>query len=667
MNLKGMKMMKIHPDDLCSLFPSEVQWIPDNINSTNGFFLQREKGSFTVESLGPFVLRGAALWMSLAREGPYWMEPFFGSAREAVPKETQLLLWKLSDSQYGVFLPLVSEDYRFTLESDDRGIRLAISGDLTSGIADPMLLSYIGCGSNYYQLVEDAMQLAAIRLKTFRLRKEKNEPAFLNGLGWCTWDAFYHDVDEEKVLKGLDSFSRGGVRPKFLILDDGAWDTEGDMLNDFAIQAAKFPSGLSKLVEKVKQCYGIEWFGIWHAFQGYWAGINPEGNLGRKYRWLHNRAIIRPWEAKEEDVYLIESEEACRFFNDLYRFLSKAGINLVKVDGQSALELFTDSKCNSNVSIMKTFQEAMQGSAQHHFGGNLIHSMCHGSDIPFNMKSSTVWRNSQDYFPEKGFDAQQKHIFINAMNNIWSSTFAIPDWDMFQTHQESSYFHAAARSISGGPIYVCDKPEKQNFDILNMLTISDGVVLRCDRPALPTSDCLFINCYEEPHLLKIANRVGDIGIIGLFHCYKGGGELSGSFLPSEVPELEGQQFAVYFNRESNLVVADADTVLQVVLSTMMFELISLTPIRQRFAPIGLLDKFNNAASIVKWVSLGNKHEVQLKDGGGSVGMYCKEEPTSVQINGCLSDYSYNSVNGLMTVSAPKGDPIVVEVTLPTRI
>lgn len=34
----------------------------------------------------------------------------------------------------------------------------------------------------------------------------------------------------------------------------------------------------------------------------------------------------------------------------------------------------------------------------------------------------------------------------------------IPDWDMFQTVHEYSGFHAAARCVSGGPIYIVCSP-----------------------------------------------------------------------------------------------------------------------------------------------------------------------------------------------------------------
>ncbi|OCT15507.1 hypothetical protein A8709_15645 [Paenibacillus pectinilyticus] len=658
-----MKTKSLHFDDIIQVSTSADQWKVNKSDPVGGWFIECERiASRFMERIGPICLEKAVRWLSLSRIDPYWMEPYVGATGEAIPADTQLLLWERSDGLYGVILPLVCADCRTTLASDEHGIHLRIKGELPASDEATVALAYIGYGADYAALVEKAMHAAAARVKTFRLREAKSAPPFLQGLGWCTWDAFYHEVDEAKLLEGLESFKTGGVIPQFIILDDGAWDTEGDWISDFSINASKFPSGLGPFIQKVKQCYGVTWFGIWHAFQGYWAGIQPEGALARRFAWFHNRAVIRPWAPEEVDLYLVEPEEAPRLYNELYQFLAEVGVDMVKVDGQSALELFAHGKRNV-VSTMRAYQEAMQSAAQRYFDGNLIHSMCHGSDIPFHMNSSLVWRNSQDYFPTKGMADQQKHIYVNAMNNIWSSTFAIPDWDMFQTHQEGAAFHAAARSISGGPIYVCDKPGQQNFDLLQKLTISGGVVLRCESPALPTADCVLVNCLGFPQILKVRNYAGVSGLLGLFHCFKGGGRLSTSISSRAIPGLTGERFAVYCNRQQMLRIVAAEEELQLTLDTAEYELVSFTPIQRGFAPIGITDKFNHAGSIAEWEVTENGHKVFVKDGGAVILMYCETIPQEVRIDGCGTDFTYDEVHGILHISAPIGNAVVIEVLL----
>jgi hypothetical protein len=47
-------------------------------------------------------------------------------------------------------------------------------------------------------------------------------------LGWCTWDAFYHDVSAQGIAAGLQSFNDAGVKPRWIIIDDG-WQVRAGM------------------------------------------------------------------------------------------------------------------------------------------------------------------------------------------------------------------------------------------------------------------------------------------------------------------------------------------------------------------------------------------------------------------------------------------------------
>ena len=58
-----------------------------------------------------------------------------------------------------------------------------------------------------------------------RNRKRGLGPSFVNYFGWCTWDSFYTDLSSNRVISGLESFKSTGVRPRFLILDDG-WQVQ---------------------------------------------------------------------------------------------------------------------------------------------------------------------------------------------------------------------------------------------------------------------------------------------------------------------------------------------------------------------------------------------------------------------------------------------------------
>ncbi len=651
MPAKSPKLLSSLPAGLCR------QKDPNGV----GQFLLADRSVLKAGLAAGLRLAGLAKWFALTRPGLYWMHPAFGTEPSSVPAETQMLLWRRTDGQYGLLVPLVAGDIRATLAGGEEGLGLSFEGALPGEEPESARVLFAAAGADPFALVASAMDAVADALRTFRPRTQKNEPAFLDWLGWCTWDAFYHTVDEAKVLAGLKSFRDGGVQPGFVILDDGWKDVQGDHLNEFRANPEKFPNGLAPLIRRAKREFGVRLFGAWHCFEGYWAGINPAGPLAQRYRLVHNAAVIRPWikPEKTEKLYLVHPDDIHRFFQEFHHFLRAEGVDMVKVDGQSALELFTKGRLG-RVSTMRTFQEALQGAAQTHFTGNIIHCMSNGSDVALHMAASQGWRNSQDYFPKRGDEAQQAHVHLNAMNSFWTGTFSIPDWDMFQTHGAAPAYHAAARALSGGPVYVCDYPGQQDFDLLRKLVTTDGRALRPDRPALPAEDCLLTDCRREAKLLKVTNRCGPIGLLGLFHCQAGGGSIRDRYRPADVHDLPGTRFAAWHHTTGQLAVLGRDKARAVELGPVEFELVTLAPIEKGFAVLGLLDKFAAPAAVTGFGLLEGAAWARLRD-GGRVGFYCQQPPAAVRVNGRKARFAHDAATGLLTVAAPTGGP--VEVTL----
>lgn len=68
----------------------------------------------------------------------------------------------------------------------------------------------------------DTVDIDVLKGGSFRMgRTRALGPSFSNYFGWCTWDSFYTDLSSNRVIRGLESFKRTGVTPRFLILDDG--------------------------------------------------------------------------------------------------------------------------------------------------------------------------------------------------------------------------------------------------------------------------------------------------------------------------------------------------------------------------------------------------------------------------------------------------------------
>jgi len=616
-----------------------------------------------VEKLGLLQPVDARRWTAIGTfASPYWNQVRHGTDWNDIPAQTQFLVWERSEGGYGLLLPLLSGDYVHTLQGEKKGVRLVATTGLKGRPEDNAAVAYAAAGSDLYQLVNKAMKEVAGQLGSFRLREEKAVPAFVDRLGWCSWDAFYSQVDEPKFLSALRSFRAGGITPGFTILDDGWLQNKGDLLLGFGMNGEKFPHGLASLVRQAKGEFGVEFFGIWHAMNGYWGGVDPRSPLGKKYDIYRSKGLIRPWlGSKRDPVYLVDPRQADRFFTEFHDTLKAGGVDLVKVDGQSALAEFTRPHCG-RVSAMRSYQQALQTSAVRHFDGGIIHCMSNGLDVAYQMEQTVVWRNSDDFFPKRNSSAQQLHVCTNALNNLWTGTFALPDWDMFQSHHRTAEFHAAARALSGGPVYVCDKPGRQNFRVLRKLASSDGRVWRCDRPALPAPESVFANCLTEPVLLKIHNQSGAAGLIGFFHCSAVRKKLTGSFSPADIPGLSGSHFIARRYSTGRVQEMHLEDEAGVVLPRMGFEIVTLTPVLSgSVAVLGRLDRYTGVTS-VEAASVGTEGDcrVSVRESGRYL-FWCRESATVTDEQGRKLPFKYNRKTKLLTVEIKAAGVMIVRV------
>jgi raffinose synthase len=53
--------------------------------------------------------------------------------------------------------------------------------------------------------------------------------------------------------------------------------------------------------------------------------------------------------------------------------------------------------------------------------------------------------------------------------------------------------HACARAVSGGPVYVSDRPGTMGATVLAKVAVRNGRVPQCLGVGLPTTGCLFSN------------------------------------------------------------------------------------------------------------------------------------------------------------------------------
>lgn len=623
-----------------------------NCPKQGGFLRVTHAANKQQETLGLIQIPRMKRWLALgAYSGPYWNRVCYGTSYSELPKRTHFFLWEREDGAYGILFPLLAGDYVVTVQGNGKGIHLHADGGRPEPMKKNTIVAYTATGRNIYRLIDDAMRTISRRYKSFRLRGEKVTPAFADYFGWCTWNACYHDVNAEKILKSMESLRRGGIRPGFVLLDDGWQDVRKDMLNSFGINQTRFPGGFSPLTAKLKKEYGVKFFGVWHAFQGYWLGVHPQGKLAHKYKLYKERGIIRPWVddgKKHETVYVVHPRQAGQFFAEYHKALKKEGVELLKVDVQSGLKEFTEDHFG-RASAMELYQKGLQASAMKNFKGNLIHCMSNSLDVAYNMDLTTVWRNTDDFIPGLPSGWQQEHIRANAINNLLTATFSLPDWDMFQSHHRYAEFHAASRALSGGPVYISDKLGSENFAVIRKVAAHDGRVYRCDRPCLPCVDSIFTDSRKERALLKIHNKSGHIGLLGFFHCSEKSVRISTEFCAADIPDVSGTEFIARRHGSGKIERLLRDEKSAVSLPRMGFEIVTLSPVISGWiAPLGLAGRYVGATSIKTVAVSDGIAEIQVREPGEYL-VWCNQAPAKVEVDNAKVPVDFNRKTGLLKV------------------
>ena len=594
------------------------------------------------------------------RAEPDWMLPTAGDAIGQVPAETQWLLARRGDGRFLLVVPLVDADFRFSLEAEGETLRLVGQSDDARHVGTGGLGLYVAIGDCPYALQATGAERVAQRLGGCRLRRDKPVPDFVDRFGWCTWDAFYHEVSQEKVRAGLESFRAIGVEPRLVILDDGWQQIERQPTGESRLVGLgandKFGGDLTPTVAMAKDEFGVERFLVWHAVIGYWGGVDGRAlpryevceaakNFGvgiRKHRidvdqWLGGPA-----------VGLVPARTIGAFYHDYHRGLRAMGVDGVKVDNQGVLEGLAYGQ-GGRVALNRAYREALEGSVQVHFDGALINCMSNASETWYFAAASNCIRTSTDFWPKRP-ETHGLHQYTNAQVCMWFAEFQHPDWDMFQSGHPMGAYHAAARAVSGGPIYVSDKPGEHDADLLRRLVLSDGRVPRCDEVGRPTRDCLCRDPTCEAVALKIFNRAGDAALLGLFHArYDLGMPIPTTAAPADVPGLEGERFACYRQQAGELRLLTRDERWELELAEGSWELVTIVPVVDDHAVIGLIDKLATPAT-VDAVEPGDDGELTIAVAdGGELLVWVARRPAEVTVDGTPVGARFDADSGCLRI------------------
>ncbi|XAR50262.1 Galactinol--sucrose galactosyltransferase [Bertholletia excelsa] len=637
-------------------------------------------------------------FLSLFRCKIWWMIPRVGKLGSEIPMETQLLLLEAraelavgddnsssknpENTFYILLLPVLDGPFRASLQgTPSNELQFCIeSGDAYVETNRAFEAVFINWGDNPFELIKSSIEILMTHKGTFTHIEHKKVPPHLDWFGWCTWDAFYKDVDPEGIREGIERFAT-----RLADIKENSKFRGSGMGSSF--------TDLHEFVTFIKEKYGLKFVYMWHALLGYWGGLLPSSKTLKKY----NPKIKYPRQSpgnvgnlrdvamdclEKFGVGLIDPEKVYDFYSDFHSYLASCGVDGVKVDVQNVLETLGGG-FGGRVLLTKKYQDALEQSALRNFkNNNIICCMSLNSDSIYSLKRSAVARVSEDFMPRKP-TFQTLHVATVAFNSLLLGEIVVPDWDMFQSNHDTAEFHAAARALGGCAVYVSDKPGDHDFKVLRKLVLPDGYVLRARHAGRPTRDCLFTDpVMDRTSLLKIWNMNKFSGIIGAFNC-QGAGiwplklvtegisnseathlTLSGHVSPLDV-EFLGEivsdnwngDCAVFAFHSGSLLRLPKEGNVNVSLTTLQYEIYTISPIRifnqdLQFAPVGLLDMFNSGGAIEALYCFQESSgcKVKLKARGcGQFGAYSNTRPLRCLVDMEDVEFAYNLEDGFLKV------------------
>lgn len=514
---------------------------------------------------------------------PWWTDAAFPMGLAEVPERTQLMLAR-TDRGALFLLPLVGDMYKTELCGGEGGLKLSmciydcgydrLEGAMIALAADED--PYTAVENGFARCVENDL------IRT-RLKADKEYPEMMESLGWCSWNAFYHEVDERGLLAKLDELKEKHVPVGWVLIDDGWSPVEDGKLIGLHEDQAKFPGGLRSFIRRAHEEYGVGQVGVWHAFNGYWQGIHEDSPLVREMRHAFTRT---------KDGHLLpgfEFGQSFEFFNAWHQWLREQGVDFVKVDNQSSLLSFVRN--NAPMKAIAETHRALEASVRLNFTAPLINCMGMSNENEFNRADSVVSRNSDDFFPdrENGFVS---HVIQNAYNSVFYDQLYVCDYDMWWTVHPTAVVSAVLRAVSGGPIYVSDKVGQTDPAMLLPLIEEDGRIIRCDHAAKPALSCLFEDVRRTTGVLKVTNRCGANAVTAVFNLT---GEEKTCRVAFEDTECErGTRYLAYLHFAKKYV--PFDQAIELTLPANGAEIVNLYPIEDGKAVVGEEDKYVSAGS-----------------------------------------------------------------------
>ncbi|OCK79847.1 glycoside hydrolase family 36 protein [Lepidopterella palustris CBS 459.81] len=616
-------------------------------------------------------------WFSLVRIWSPWLAPRHGKDQFRPDKDAVLASFLRKDGSHLVVLAVSGiDDVLTTLHHDGEGgivinsrndsekegiARLIVAVAKSFEVANAAVMYHARKLVTQYEQSSGEMEAEMEAMSEGGMKAQWLENWY-DGLAYCTWNGLGQHLTEQKIFDALDSLEKSDINVTNLIIDDNWQSLDHEGGNQFQnawveFEATKvgFPRGLKQTASDIRAKHkNIRHIAVWHALFGYWGGISPHGNIAREYKTV---TVQKKDGVAGGKILVVAKEDVPRLYQDFYSFLSSAGIDSVKTDAQFFLDELDDATDRRN--LIQVYQDAWTINNLRYFSAKAISCMSQTPQILFHSQMPTnkprlLVRNSDDFFPEVPA-SHPWHIYCNAHNSLFTQHLnVLPDWDMFQTSHPWASFHAAARCVSGGPIYITDVPGQHDVNLIHQMTAKtprgDTVILR------PHTIGKTINAYigyDEQVLLKIGTYVGmartGTSILGIFNVSQRG--LTEMIRLDQFPGTEEGSYIIRAHRTGQvsrpMSREDLFSFVHLDVPVQGWEILSACPVRSfklerkeladgpdgiKVANLGLLGKMTGSAAIVNSDMYIERSSGRLRiwtslKALGTYGLYISDLPT----------------------------------------
>ena len=387
----------------------------------------------------------------------------------------QFVLLELPDSRFLALLPTAGPETLSFFEVDEGELQLVSATFGTEAVSGSLPMPAWAYGASPYEATHLAWKQAiesGFVEADWRHRKPYPEP--YEYLGWCSWEHFKWDINEENLTRSIRQLEAYQAPFRWIIVDDGYLHHKDRQILSWTPDRAKFPNGWAPITA-MKHPDRITWMGVWRNVLGYMRGVSPE------HKFDSMREHLVPHESPEGLMHLPDGspEAAKAFYDAMVEDSKESGFDFTKVDFQS--RAFDNYAGRPNpVRAMRANNEALE-NACHRTGIYLLNCIAQTAVNSFRTRYSAVSRNSEDYVWDNPV-RNRRSAFQGFANNLWMGQTVWGDFDEFHSHTEDAQLMALIRAISGGPVYTSDEPARIVPDVLTGCCARDGRLFRTLAP-----------------------------------------------------------------------------------------------------------------------------------------------------------------------------------------